>query len=184
MVKQVLVTPPDARVVTPREVANHVKFDDPEEDTKFAELSDDAQEYAEDRTWRVFIDQTWDQYFDTWYDPFRLRRPPVSAITSVKYTDVNGIQQSVSSDVYELAQVDGLSVVRLKYNQLWPTDLRGHPDDIVIRTVNGYGDPGDVPKRLRAAIRIHAGKHFRHRDGDVDLAVVDRLLYPFRVRGY
>lgn len=192
MVKQVEITAPLKRAVSVADLRAHTEVIDNTKDTRLGKLSDAAQDHAEERTYRKFVEQTWDQYVDTFSNPIVLKFPPTSSITSIKYTDMNGDEQTVSSAIYELGEVDGLQVARLQYNQLWPSDLRGHPDDIVVRTVNGYGSPDDVPEGIKHAIRMHVSWLNEFREGQIFFSGVhsnfpksiDALLGPYRVRGY
>ena len=105
--------------------------------------------------WTQFCTATYDQYFDAWPAVhFLLRRNPAGTVASVKYTDRDGDEQTVSTDVWEQADEDGRGIVRLKYGQSWPSDWRGHPDDIVIRYTCGYGTRVVVPAPIKHAIRL------------------------------
>ena len=140
---------------------------------------------------RRLINQTWTQFFDRFTDPLELRWPPLNSITSVKYTDTDGDQQTVSTDVYEAGENFGVGIVRRKFEQEWPTDVRLHPDSIEVAFVAGYGTAGsDVPSGIRHAIKIMVADMWQHPESIVlgtiavplrHAATVDALLASYRV---
>lgn len=185
MSKVTLITAPTlTSPVTVDDLLAHSRIDSDEENTELVALLAAATDEAESYTWRRFLTQTWDFYYDEFTDPMRLYYPPVSSITSVKYLDSNGTLQTLSSTYYELGEVNGEAVCRLKYNMSWPT-ARDHPDAVVIRCVCGYGDSEDVPPQILHAIRIHAAHYFEHREGEVPLpAEFARLLSPYKMAAW
>jgi len=116
--------------------------------------------------WRALITQTCVDRFDTFADAMELRWSPVQSITSIAYLDADAASQTLAATVYELGQVNGLGIVRLKYNQTWPTVL-SHADVITITSVAGYGDDAeDVPQPIRQAIMLHALWQHTEREGN------------------
>lgn len=169
MSKTVLATGPTVEPVTIGDLRRHLRVapDFREDDSYIFDLLEQAIEEVESRTWRKLCSQTWDQYFDFFASPMRLPFPPLSSITSVKYTDLNEAEQTVATSVYETGDDIGRGLVRLKYNQLWPSDVLGHPDSIIVRFVCGYGDADDVPARFKHAIRLLVGDAYEHRESIV-----------------
>ncbi len=165
MTEPTLITPPTDWPVTIGDLRNHVRvapdfFDD---DVYIGELRAQAVEEVESRTWRRLCSQTWDQTFNTFKARLYLPFPPLSS-ASIKYTDTDEAEQTVASSVYETGDDLGRGFVRLKYNQLWPSDVLGHPDSVVVRFVCGYGDAVDVPARFKHAIRLLVGDAYNQRE--------------------
>ena len=185
MAKRVLITAATERALSVTNFKTHARIDETAEDTYIGTLLDAAEDEAETFCWRKFITQTWDQYFDGFADPLVLAFAPVSSITSISYLDENGTSQTLATSVYELAEVDGLAVVRLKYNQSWPV-TRAHEDVVTVRFVCGYGAAASVPQRIIQAIAIHAAWAYRNREGDVEQfpQTFHRLLRPFRLQRF
>lgn len=166
MSKLVLVTAPTVQPVTPQDVIDHSRVSTHQEDRLLGTMVSEAQNVVEETTWRRLITQTWDQFFDWWTDPLPLTWSPVQSITSITYVDENGDTQTLSTDIYELGDHNGLGIVRRKFDQVWPT-VRSQQDAITVRHVCGYGDAaGDVPGSLRSAIRIHAAYSYINREGE------------------
>jgi uncharacterized phiE125 gp8 family phage protein len=185
MAKRVLITAATERALSVTNFKTHARIDETAEDTYIGTLLDAAEDEAETFCWRKFITQTWDQYFDGFSDPLVLAFAPVSSITSISYLDENGTTQTLATSVYELAEVDGLAVVRLKYNQSWPT-TRAHEDVVTVRFICGYGAATAVPQRIIQAIAVHAAWAYRNREGDVEKLpeTFHRLLRPFRLQRF
>lgn len=182
-----LVTAADDRVITPGDLRTHSRIDDTGEDSYLEQLIDSATQAAESYTWRRFVTQTWDQSFDAFCDPLVLRYPPLSTtadppVTSITYIDGAGDTQTLSTDVYETARVKGLDVVRRKESQVWPT-TQAHADVVTVRMVVGYGDPDDVPEKIKQAVRVHAAHFFENREGQTMPDGFYSLLFPYQVRG-
>jgi len=191
----VLVTAPAEEPVSLDELKDHLAETDSSFDKTITELGVAARVYVEDTLWRALRPQTWDQYFDRFAAKMFLRRPPLAtsnAITHVKYTNTAGTVVTVGSTVYETGDEDGVPLIRPQYSQTWPSGARGHPDDVVVRTIVGYGSTAgaaiDVPGPLRHAIKLLVGDMYAHRETEVTGTIVarigtfDSLVAPYRVR--
>lgn len=175
MTKLALITGPTGRVVSAEDLRVHARIDSRDEDDYLCTLLDAAEDDAEEYTWRKFLTQTWDQYFDAFADPLYLPYPPLSSIESITYTDTSGDTQTLATTVYEAGEENGIGTVRRKYNQSWPAS-RSHEDAVKVRFVCGYGDEDDVPERIKHAIRLHAAWFFRNREGEMVLPGAFRQL--------
>lgn len=183
MAKITLITAPANRLITAGDLRSQCRIDDTGEDESLEKLIDSAVDAAEKHTWRRFVTQTWDQYFDGFCNPLVLRYPPMASVTSVTYIDIAGDTQTLSTDIYEVGQVDGIDVVRLKDDQSWPS-TQGHADVVIVRQVVGYGDPEDVPEEIKQAVRVHAAHHYWNREGQVMPGGFKSLLGPYQVQAY
>ena len=183
MAKIVLQTGPAAVAVTAEDVREHSRIDSHEEDPVLTTLTTAAQSAAEEYCWSKFITQTFDQYFDSFADMLVLQFPPAGTVAYVHYIDTDGVEQTLSTDVWEQGEVDGVGVVRRKFNQSWPTDVRAHPDSVIVRFTCGYGDASNVPQPIKQAIEIHAAHYYEFREGEENLPpAFKHLLGPFVYR--
>ena len=164
----VLVTAPTLLPVRPVDVRDQLLIKHREQDSWFRARIIAATEAAENYTWSRFVTQTWKQYFDAFGDPMVLRFPPLSSVTSVQYTDSSGDTQTVASTVYEIADNDGVGLVRLKYSQTWPTP-RGHDSDVWVTYVCGYGAPSAVPQTIKDAIILYTAHQWNNREGEAPI---------------
>ena len=164
----VLVTAPTLPSVRPVEVRNQLLIHHRQHDNWLRNRIIAGTEEAENFTWSRFVTQTWKQYFDLFSDPMELRYPPLSSVASIQYIDSSGTTQTVASTVYELADDDGVGLVRLKYGQTWPTP-RGHDDDVWITFVCGYGTPAEVPQTIKHAIILYTAHQWNNREGETPI---------------
>ena len=171
-----LITAPVAEPLSLYEVKQHVQL--PQEyvahDGYLSALITAAREYCEQQTGRACITQTWDYTFDTWpltairdvYLDGTIYLPlsPIQSVTSVKYYDQSGVQQTWSSANYTVSTSKEPCEIRRNYQTSWPI-ARYQPDAITIRFVAGYGDTGSsVPRALRQAMLLLVGHWFDQRN--------------------
>lgn len=181
-----LITPPATEPVSLTEAKLHLKIEtaDTADDALVTILIQAAREVAEQYTRRAFISQTWELQMDCFEEEDYKLITPCSAITSVKYYDTDGVEQTVAVAVYGLSLSTEPNEIYLKYGQLWPT-VRGQEDDVKIRFVSGYTT---VPASIKAAILLIIGHLYENReDVVVGRQVADLpkgseyLLNPYRL---
>jgi uncharacterized phiE125 gp8 family phage protein len=161
------------------------RIDDSEEDSTLAKLLAAARALAEERTWSRFITQTHDAYYDNFAQLENLLPyPPLASVTSVTYVDVDGDTQTVSESIWEPGESIGVGMVRLEYGQTWPTDVRDHPDSVIVRFVCGYGEKSDVPEKIRQAIIVYATHLCDGRDESAEPAAFMGLLSEYSFRSF
>jgi len=158
-----VVTASQSEPITIEELKTHLRVDIADEDTLLNSLIQAAREYCERITGRQFVSATYDQTFEKWEDNLVLSYPPLSSVTSVKYYDEDGVEQTLSSAVYDVVTNEEPGYIRLAYNQSWPT-IRSQNEPITVRFVAGYGVDDDVPSVLKQAIKLLAGHLFEHRE--------------------
>ncbi len=116
-------------------------------------------------------------------EPIRLPYGPATAITSIKYVDPDGAEQTLSGAGYVLTN-DGF--VNLAYNASWP-NIRGDAEGVRIRYTAGFAA---LPPAILSAILLMVGDLYAFREtaqigsvsGRIPMSpAVDSLLAPFRV---
>lgn len=156
------------------------------EDSILTEKFTDATARAQHLLGRALVTQTWAIKLDQFpcSDSIRLLMPPVSAITSIVYTDADGNEQTMPAADYELVADILRPRVRLAYGASWPSS-RGDEDSITVTFVCGYGAAASVPAGIRDWIRLQVGAMHENREAvgaNVQaLPFVDGLLDPYRV---
>lgn len=181
-----LITGPLTEPVSLAEAKLHLKIDsDTTDDNLISLLITAAREQAEMYTRRAFIAQTWELQEDCFEGgEILLEKTPVQSVTSIKYYDTNGVEQTLSTSVYGLNQADEPNEVYLKYGMVWPV-VRGEENDVKIRFVAGYST---VPASVKAAMLLIIGHLYENREDVVvgrqvnDLPKGSKyLLDPFRL---
>lgn len=171
-------TQPTEEPVCVPDVKNDQRVDFPDDDNIIKENIQAARQYIEEQMlWQAMLTQTAVDKFDCFGGEFYLHWAPVQSITSVAYVDQDGVTQTLSTDVYELAYDNGEGIVRRKVDQVWPV-AQIHQDSVTITYVVGFGDDSsDVPVSVRKAIRVLAGSWYLNPDGESRVPLqVDALL--------
>jgi len=182
MAKLSLNTAPATQSITVSELNAHARIDVTDENTLATNLIVAAEAAAEEFCLSKFVTQTWDQYFDGFAEPLVLSLPPVGTVSYVHYIDADGVEQTLSTDVWEQAELLGVGIVRRKYDQSWP-DVRTHPDSVIVQFSCGYGAAASVPQPIRQAIAVHAAHFFQFREGEQPVPEsFARLLCPHSYR--
>lgn len=86
---------------------------------------------------------------------------PVTSIVSIKYLDSAGVEQTLSSDVYQLLTDDR---VALEYGQSWPT-ATDDPQAFRVQYVAGYET---LPSGIKAAILLIVAFLYQNREASIE----------------
>lgn len=184
-----LVTPPDATPVSTAEAKTHLAVEHTEHDTFITSLIDAVTAELDGRFGylrRALVTQTW-RYSLPFFPACRkieLPLPPLQSVTSVKYYDGNGDEQTLSTDSYRVVSNAFVGYIELVPAQSWPgTAYRS--DAVTIEYVAGFGDAADVPANIKAAMLLRIGELYAGRgDGDAPEGMgkaAARLLAPSRI---
>ena len=113
-----------------------------------------ARETAEHYTGLALAPQTLEMAMDEFpcyeNDVIELAMPPVATITSVKYTDAAGVEQTIAASAYALSLYGDARRLTPTYGNYWPI-TQDIPDAVRIRYVTGYTA---IPKAAKAAILL------------------------------
>ncbi len=157
-----------------------------------------ARMHAEEFTGRAFVQRTYEQKFDAFSDEMWLRRPPLQSVSSVKYIDTSGVEQTLSSDNYDVDTASIPGRINLAYNKNWPT-IRDQVNAVTVTFIAGYqgsGSPQDlranIPHNAILAMLLLIGHFYENREttifttgGFLALQEIpmgyDSLLWPLRV---
>lgn len=183
-----LVTAPSALAVSLIEAKAHVRQDAADDDTLITSLIGAATEAAEHMTGRSLLAQTWELSLNAFPTEFELTRVPVSAITSINYTDTAGATQTLASTAYALAQDDfGFALILPTYNTVWPVS-RGDVGNVKVTYVAGYANAAAVPAGIKQWILLQIGAMYASRESETismgqvhKLGFVDALLSRYKV---
>ena len=114
-----VITPPAAEPLSSAEAKLHLRVDHTSDDTLITALIVAAREHVENYLGGSLVQQTRAVYLSSWpYFPFRLPCGPVQSIDSVKYTDSDGVEHTVSEDLYYLSPGGELCIEPF---ESWPT---------------------------------------------------------------
>lgn len=103
----VVSVPPTTELLTLTEVKAHITPIDSSDETYINDAIKDAREYCEGKTGRALAAQTIKAYPERFQQVMRLPREPITAITSVKYTDYDDVETIMSASNYVLNEAAG-----------------------------------------------------------------------------
>jgi hypothetical protein len=107
-------------------------------------------------------------------------RPPLSSVTSIKYYDTAGVQQTLNASVYDVDTDSEPGQVTLAFDGSWP-NVRRQRKAIEILYVAGYGGASAVPANAKVAVKMLVNDAYEHREFRQEIkveenpAVVDLL---------
>ena len=115
-----------------------------------------ATRWLQEYTSRQFIQATHLQAFNEWRYEYIVHIQPLSSVTSVKYYDLDGVQQTVSSTQYYVDVYNIPPRIVFKRNYPWPIPELWRPNPIEIRYVSGYANAAAVPTIVKQCIKLLA----------------------------
>ena len=185
MIRYEVTSAPGTDAVTLVEAKAHLKVDTTDDDTLITSLITAAQKWVEGYCNVKLITQTIKEYWDGFPTgaicPVSFTVAPVQSITSITYTDTNGVTQTWSSALYQ-------SDLKSKPARFMPVDGGNWPEvkdytlnAIAATYVVGFGAAAAVPENYKIAIKLALTDMYEGRDGGADKMSVRTLE---RVRQY
>lgn len=182
-----LITSPASEPVTLSEAKAQLRVTSSAEDALINSLIVAARDLCESETGRALLPQTWELSLDCFEDEMILRRVPVASITSIKYTDAYGVEQTLASTEYVLDTASNWKArVVLAPGKSWPQVYTGI-NNVRIRYVAGYANAAAVPQALKQWMLLQISHWFRNRESVIvgvtanKMEFVDNLLNAYRV---
>ena len=161
-----LVTPPTEEPVTLAEIKDHLRVSGTAEDSLLTLYAQMAREAVEEETWRALMPQTWTLYLAGWPADgiIELPRPPLASVTSIKYTDEDGVEATLAASNYRVDTAREPGRVVLAPNGEWPSDVLDSVNGVAVTFVAGYADASAVPPMAKAAILLQIGEIYANRE--------------------
>lgn len=126
-----------AEIISTTEAKAWMRVDISDDDTLVDELIRSARQYCENITRRQFQTAVQVAYADNFVDGFLLETGPAQSIDSITYLDISNATQTLSTSIYELDIKEDPALVRLSYNQVFPTTL-GTANNVQYNYLAGY----------------------------------------------
>ena len=183
-----IVTAPLEEPVTLVQARQHLREPPANQDAHILASMYAAREHAESFTGRAFVTQTWELLLDRFPSgrEIELPMPPLQSVSSVKYIDQAGVEQTYDAANYHVDAGGTPGRLKLTPTASWPS-IDDRPNAVTVRFVAGYGAMAAVPFTIKAAILLIVGHLFAHREENQDFAVhemplgAERLLWPHRI---
>lgn len=163
-----LVTAPTSAPIGVRQVAKSSIVTDVDQDDILAMCIDAAVAQFERETRRALMPQTWRLHLDGWPATglITVPRPPLRSVSSIKYLDGNGDEQTLDAANYRVEAVSLAAPGRIApaYGTAWPT-AREVLGSVRVEFLAGFGTKaGDVPVDIRMALIRLAADYYEHRE--------------------
>lgn len=137
------------------------------DDVIIAQMLNAAYKEVETWTGRKLLTQTVTEYWDDWPDgdAFELPYGTLQSVTSVKYKDSDGTENTLSTDDYIVETAGKIGRVVLAYGETWPSTTLYPSKPIYITYVCGYGaNSGHVPGPIKTVIKMLTTDAYENRD--------------------
>jgi uncharacterized phiE125 gp8 family phage protein len=181
-----VITPPASEPVTLSEAKAHLRVEVSTDDALITALIAAAREHAEAVTARAFLPQTLEARWDEWPTTLALPRAPVASVSSVKYLDADGVEQTLSGQDYRVDLASIPPRITPTYGTLWP-EAQAVTGAVAVRFVAGYANAGAVPAAIKQAMLLLVAHLYENRAAAVERALTtaplayDALLAPYRI---
>lgn len=155
------------------------------EDAYIGTLIAAAREVAEAFMWRTIVQSTYELRLSSFSERIILPAPPAIAITSIKYIDTAGDEQTLDASAYKLIDFEEPGFVIAAPGTSWP-ETRGADGDITITFTAGYAAAANVPAAFKQAILLMVRTWFDHRENVTNRTVNEMpkgsefILRPWR----
>ena len=150
-----MTVPPSVPLLTDDDAKGHAQVTSLVMDLQIREYIEIATDYTQDETWRQFLLATFQTKLDSFPDVFYLPHPPLSSVTSVAYTDVNGDAQTLTAGTdYQVDVHSEPGIIMPARGATWPTVLDGTLNAVTVTYIAGYGTASNVPRQAKQAVRF------------------------------
>lgn len=148
---------PASEPISATEAKLQARIDDTASDDLLTIYISAARQFVETYTGTRLVSQTVLMQGSSFDEP--LPDGPVVSVSSVKYLDPNGAEQTLSTDVYEIVTAGLSAAIRLKVNQSWPS-IRDASDAVRVTAVCGYST---LPDPIKGALLLTVASWFDNR---------------------
>lgn len=161
-----VVTPAASYAVTVDELKTELSISDTAWDAKLLLLIKEASEQLEAATGRALLVQTFCEFYD-WvplaaWCPLRLHRAPLIAVSSIKYLDTNGAEQTWASSQYDVDIHREPARIALSFTGSLPT-VREVIKSFYVTYTAGYATAAAVPAIAKEFIYVYTQARYERR---------------------
>jgi hypothetical protein len=185
-----IITAPTFEPLTVADVSEYLRLDDSPTDTLLiSALITAARQHLENYLNRYIAQQTVELALTGWSDKIDLSAP-LQSVSSVKYLDVNGVEQTLAANQYVIDNYSEPAVIYPAYNVTYP-NLYDQENNVKIRYVVGFTSGGSpdtnpLPDTLKFAMMLIIGDLYSNREAGGEKAyqvnpTVQNLLQFYRL---
>lgn len=175
----------------------HLRVDFSTDDVEIELMLRASIDQVEEYLRRGLVEQTWLLRRDFFRYEMRLPRAPLRGVTSVKYLDNDGTEQTLATTYYDVDTTFEPGRILRAYGQTWPS-TRSVRGAVRLLYTCGYAaaaagagltavEQAKIPAAIRHAVLLGVGSLYEQRESIIvgtivaDNPTVKRLLDPYRV---
>lgn len=185
-----IITAPSFEPLSVADVSEYLRLDDSPTDTLLiSSLITAARQHLENYLNRFIAEQTVELALTGWKDKIDLSAP-VQSVTSVKYLDENGVEQTLNSNQYLVDTYSEPAAIYPAHDVTYP-NLYDQENNVKIRYVVGFTSGGSpdtnpLPDPLKFAMMLIIGDLYANREAGGEKAyqvnpTVQNLLQFYRL---
>lgn len=157
-----VTTAPTSEPVTPAQARQQCAGSSSDDGATLRRLISSERGFVEKYCGIKIVTQTLTLKCDSFSSFERVPAAPVQSVTSITYTDVDGVGQTLDSSLYEVRSDRFDVAIVLNFGQSWPAIQRG--SRIAVIVVAGFADPSAEADLISAILlRIGNSFHFNKR---------------------
>lgn len=158
------------------EAKSHARIDLSDEDVDVEAAVKASREAGENYTGRGFVTQTWRYQQDVFTSVISLpMAAPLQSVTSVKYYDTAGVQQTLASSTYVVDAMTEPGRIYLAPNKTWPSLQSGRLLAVEVTYVVGWQSAEQVPALIRQGMRKALATVLEFREDVISGTIVAKL---------
>jgi len=139
------ITAPASYPVTTADAKANGRIDYSDEDALIASLISAATSHAERYTGLAFVAQTWEAVLDSFPADLDVTLGPIVSITSIKYLDIAGVEQTVP--ILDYVFDNAALTARIRPVVSWPA-AKKVINSVRVRFVVGSGCPDEIKQAI------------------------------------
>lgn len=175
-----LIVPPVALAVSLDDARTAARLSGTALDGEIEQVVRGITDEVEQHTGRAVVSQTYRVSLDSFPDAIRLPAPPVAAVLSVKYIDVDGQEQTLNPVDYELDAESEPGYIVPAPERRWP-DTAERINAVKIEVRCGYGeDETTTPSGIKSYILARVAEKYAP-PGTPESPHLVRLLDRYKV---
>lgn len=185
----VVSTAPTEEPVKLEEAKAHLHVDGTDQDLVIAGFIAAARQHIEKVCERALMPQSWTLVLDAFPSECPVIELPgglVRAITSLKYIDTDGTEQTVSGANYQADLLRQPARLAPLFDEDWPVTRSGQLNAVKVVYEVGYAKASEVPAPLKAALLLIVGDLAENRESAIvgtiysETPTVKALLWPYK----
>lgn len=160
-----VVIQPATEPLSLAEVKSYLRVTGSDDDAFISFLIGVARETAEHEIGRSLITQTREKILDVFPIDIRLDYPTVQSVTSIKFLDENGDEQTLSTSSYKLdnASDSGPAWIKIATGLAWPSTCP-EINAVRVRYVAGWTNAAEVPQSIKQWMLLNIGHWYENRE--------------------